>query len=1771
MSDRRKSKRFGFFSWFGADTTPEATGETTPTQKKEEQQINQVLDVETIRAAVSMRKLWGTYHDLGDKKQLEVLEDVVKLFTKCVHSTDSELFKNAFEDGRTFTLVLCNRLAKEIEKVLSNKNRTTMLNELIKLTFKRSAWYSVLVVLSQEIGGTFAETKLVHQLVQVLKCFLLCTESELKQTIEGDELQNFTEEIKPIQKDIGRVLSNAAQFRPVVSEMRKSDIIDTLIKLVTTTTYPSENYRFRRMAMDAVVSACSNADTALIEHLDKKKYVPFLVDTLKNVDVNDLDTASLIIPILVAIVRSSTTTNPTLLKSFTNSNGVSSVFEALLDFEKFFDTHFEMMSEIVKQSTELVFVGERNIDPSPEYSKFFMLGKSNGKKLKNIEAYQYLANTFLKAKSPTLQELVIDQLLYIFADHSHNYAIVIPLHNVAMFVRDLDYCTDHVQDRVLKLVEFIVAGLNYKPHEELLNLTELLQRKISPRLAYKVFCQIHKLIKFDARIKDNFREFNLLKIMVELLSERFVSLEDPISSELESQLRDESMELLVTMIHNSPDNVKSFRESGGVTMLQDMLFIDSYRDLALKIFHIIIVQDSAQKHINVTLLIEILQTAPRGSIDLKISIFNALRKMFDMSERSKDTFREAGFVATISVLINTPWPGVINLHTNETNSAYEGSEHIPSDSEMIQLIESLFRALTAALKNHPFNKMDLINLIGESGITDALICNGILSTRHSHLAFQFLLDVATERNLIASNNPQQIQIDDLLYLPTNARLFNPFVLKLMMTLLPYANDNYNLQKCVFDCIHALAISPNLQGFHHVVDLIFPYRDTFPIVWEIMERVATYRISTCEWRKLFSLLRNEIQPNVMKMIQKGAKFGSSTAYTEMEPGSKMTTFLNCTLNQGYTFGAWIYFSNQESCHSPKSPTSSTVDSFTLLSITSDDSKSHLSIHLTPNGSVELQTALKSKRIAFQKSQLPSDRWIHLVISHQKYRLQNSMANLYINGMLMDTIKVAFNTNFAGGRIPAQLAVCSEHCVFNYRMGNCIMYEDALPIESIHSMYVAGQDYNGYYQGDYLANLNPLSDHLPKNYIDLLQQDREQSIKIHSVSLQEEKMIFAFTAAHCTLDSISQKSITNGIQLTSLHDDNIRAQLHGRAFPCTPQSLGDAILNFDGLSVILNLIERSDTSDRLLESLTLLLHLLFSDRVTDEMERIGGYDIINGFLRRKATLFTESILEVLWQCVMLSSITGEEILANLKFCNRCMLDFEIWKRTSIPIQRKLFERITWLIKENCYGNWNASRLKHIGVVQHLLFALDESPNIEIVLSVIQAIDNLLRHKITDEDFQNISSFLIHSLELDQLHFQQQQQLSSSSSPVQLTPSHFRKTNQHSSLTLSSTTSSSTLNTTTNRPFKRMKQNYTKCSCRNLMMKLLYDLIIKNGGEYLDVFSRNVNLKWFYQFVHQRVQPISLILSIQLMSAAMISDRLRNDKIYNIFKQALIPYCNQQDLYYSLASLMLGRTVTYPHNIPHDSNGIPLFEMILPVAHRDAIVHDQYMMSSSSINTANANTSANNNENNRIELQVVFMDVLSIILELLKFNHDDEYSLLSYPNTSTFDYFSDIIKSEKAIQAKRRWQMVRQYVHSGQVKEMMNNNGTNSPPVFDLNKSMSLPNVFTSLSNLNVSSSSMSSSCYKSKKQSRALCDAVLMFLLRVYRGNSNFRSHCRKLETLEEFSNLLFVNVPNPSDEEFRIPSNTILSSTLNNKSSPIVPTTTIIIKKHFQFEHIQIDH
>ncbi len=137
--------------------------------------------------------------------------------------------------------------------------------------------FDVLIVLSKGVGSNFAETKIVTELVKTLEYFVQCSDSDLKQLVTC-EVPDFVDKVKPIQEKIGKVLANCAQYKIVASELRKTESIDRLFKMLLSTTYPPENFRFRRIALAILTEVCNNCDISMVDYLHKKVQQYYISD-----------------------------------------------------------------------------------------------------------------------------------------------------------------------------------------------------------------------------------------------------------------------------------------------------------------------------------------------------------------------------------------------------------------------------------------------------------------------------------------------------------------------------------------------------------------------------------------------------------------------------------------------------------------------------------------------------------------------------------------------------------------------------------------------------------------------------------------------------------------------------------------------------------------------------------------------------------------------------------------------------------------------------------------------------------------------------------------------------------------------------------------------------------------------------------------------------------------------------------------------------------------------------------------------------------------------------------------------------------------------------------------------------------------------------------------------------------------------------------------------------------------------------------------------------
>ncbi|EFC43745.1 predicted protein [Naegleria gruberi] len=1562
--------------------------------------------------------------------------------------------------------------------------------------------------------------------------------------------------------------------RELTETVKKSEDVLTLVRILTNFQC-EEGFSFsQKLALDILSALLIKTDLVLVDSLHKKKIIYLLLDSFKNIKSTDYKMVSSVIETIVSILKQTISTSPYLYRDFNDSNGHQILQEALIECETQFETDMEVMKVALKNFSDLLCVGEKPTEPPQDYIQQMNFSSANTsleRRIKNIAIYQSLINIFLKTNKDILKQEIIEILLVVFADNSLNYPSVHHLHNMAILIRNLPDLSEKMQQSVLKLVEFIFAGLNFSPIEELKMLGELLtSREAAPKLVLNVLSLINKLLNFDSRFSIRFKEAYLFEKIVGMLCDEFESIiklgqfkNNDEKNMVILKLLDLTIQVLISMLQKTNDNVRTFREVGGVSVLQTMLLNDMFRGYALKVFHTIIVQDTVQQSIDVNVLIEILQTSKRSNIGLKIAIFNALTKMFKSNDRAKESFRDAGFVASVSILINTPCPtgSVLSKQLNklleDSNSENDNTdtEELYEQMDVIRLMQSMFTALATSLQNHPRNKLSFLPKIGDNAIIDALNVNGIMNTEYKKEVFQCLIDFATEKcieefdqnnssgnlsyNSISSGNISSLAVSPVTPIPLRSRdndlylniggltvskcpiLHNPFGLLFCLKLINHASED--LQLSILKVTELmLKVGPlNLEGLSNikVVDFILDNLygqmvDTnhkfSATLLNICEKVACYRLSQLEWRRLLSIFADKDHPQcMMKLLMNAAKKGISTPFVEYRPGSECPIInltdrtWNSSMTAGYTFSCWFYNTTDVSATAQKkrrthshqrtqsnaskrlsATTFGDLNVFILLNIQSDDGKSFLQFHVRPDGFLEFQNGPKSKRILFSKVQFESDKWHHLVVTHQRNRLSSSVMSIYVDGKLEESQKVGFvNPYAAGSKVTGILGKNSADSIDVWRMGPSFLYEDVLYPETVASIFVANNTYTGYFQGSYTPHMDLLTYHLYPNYIKLLQrvatsreistetEAKESIVSISASKLSPERLVFAFNAHNHSLKSLDQDNRNNSLVLESLHGDRkspkvLLPQLD-KSFVCCPTSLSDNILNSDGIVVVLALIDRAETTQALYDSLMLLYNLMMDSPLQiDEVERILGYDIIASFIRKKTSLLDSKILQLLFDFVLMGSGEQKEIVTNLKAFICLIIDYDIWRKTDTAIQLELFQKIDNLVSQSYYTHWNVIRLKTTGIVTKLLHILSESPSIQIIEVISGILAHLFKHRMSDNDMISICNFLLSSLD-DSALISGNRKIQKAGSWVMVNT----KSN-NSSFSLTQTPSLSDVSSSSSKKLRRQSAttlSLSNVAARNLLLKMLYDLA-SSDVNYLELFSKHVDEVWFYQFVGEKSHPISLILSLQLLCLLLLQGKIKPDNILPSLKRGLIPYCNQPDVYYTLLLLMTRTIFAYP---------------------------SLNVVSEADLKNSLDQVSGMFNEKGMTDI-IFCKEVIPILIELISHNYAPDSESALYGEVSAVSYFASFRSEEKSSQANRRWSLLRNVVSSvGSFKAGIEQEEASPVTTIDLN-SIKL----------------------EERPRENAITKEILSVFKRIWRLSSDVKTQFRKPETLQALSIMLF---------------------------------------------------
>uniref|UniRef100_H2MQV2 WD repeat and FYVE domain containing 3 n=1 Tax=Oryzias latipes TaxID=8090 RepID=H2MQV2_ORYLA len=403
-----------------------------------------------------------------------------------------------------------------------------------------------------------------------------------------------------------------------------------------------------------------------------------------------------------------------------------------------------------------------------------------------------------------------------------------------------------------------------------------------------------------------------------------------------------------------------------------------------------------------------------------------------------------------------------------------------------------------------------------------------------------------------------------------------------------------------------------------------------------------------------------------------------------------------------------------------------------------------------------------------------QWHHLVLVMSKGMLKNSMATLYIDGQLVNTVKLHYIHSTPGGSGSTNPPVVST--VYGYigtppaqrqlsslvwRLGPSIFLEEVLPATSAAAIYELGPNYVGSFQAVYLPCKDSRAEPSPATLVALVPEEKVSfSLSAHSVSALTVAKI---RKAYNKLDSkavakqLAVSSHENATPVKLIH--NAAGHLNGpartigaavvgylgvRAF--VPKPVATTLQYVGGAAAILGLVAMASDVEGLYAAVKALVCVVKSNPLASkEMERIKGYQLLAMLLKKKRSLLNSHILHLTFSLVgTVDSGHETSIIPNSTAFQDLLCDFEVWLHAPYELHLSLFEHFIELLTESSEAAKNCRLLRDFQLVPKLLLTLrDTSLSQPTVAAISNVLSLLLQGFPNPYDLLRFGQFLSSTL--------------------------------------------------------------------------------------------------------------------------------------------------------------------------------------------------------------------------------------------------------------------------------------------------------------------------------------------------------------------------------------------------------------------------------------------
>ncbi|KZT56178.1 beach-domain-containing protein [Calocera cornea HHB12733] len=486
-----------------------------------------------------------------------------------------------------------------------------------------------------------------------------------------------------------------------------------------------------------------------------------------------------------------------------------------------------------------------------------------------------------------------------------------------------------------------------------------------------------------------------------------------------------------------------------------------------------------------------------------------------------------------------------------------------------------------------------------------------------------------------------------------------------------------------------------------------------------------------------------------------------AFLSLGAGCAQTVVDRAVGGAGFTFLSWIYLPRTPN------PAEGTRTLMTLSPNPPVSSRFSIRVSLRADGSVTYETSSSKGPVKFGKNRVRRGEWVQLGISHWRADAKGeAKCNVFLNGHLTESQvtpwpRIPSSLQFQLGAPPDTDSFAPSQASPLY-VGPTHLLSYPLANDMFILPRILGPHYTGQFQAGLVrfltyAAATGLNVHLAA---DGQKEDtgktgtkgkgREKDANTAIIKALRDGLHADGTVVHVMVPSRSflQDSV-EGEEGNGATKGNWT--LDGNALVINLLPLRTAVYAIGGSSLGLRLVQMARTEGELLDAMRLLLGILaHSWRNSEEMEAYNGYDVVSSLLRRKTSLISEAVLNVILTFVGVDRQSPDHcIIVNTVAYRALLLDFDLWARTAPPVQRLYLSHFGLFLSSSTHRRFNIKhRFAKFGIIRLFLHSLRFTayPD-DIIPNVIDAIRSIiLYHFSAEHTIKPLVSYLATNLHLE-----------------------------------------------------------------------------------------------------------------------------------------------------------------------------------------------------------------------------------------------------------------------------------------------------------------------------------------------------------------------------------------------------------------------------------------